>query len=281
MAQPKTHIVHGSSPIPPTTEWVPFEWEEPKIGKQVFGEVTVARKFGTSGSLTAGFWRTSASAPGANADGSSKLIYSAPLGDETACVIDGSATLTVVSTGKKYTVGPGTIISSPKNLEVLWEIDAPFFKKWWCIWNGTDNTSNPPTDLGINNVSDSPADWADYHFTEPKEGDLVAGELYFIRNSGTTGTMLSGVWRSGKGIAATHLDEKGSMTTPYTGVLGDETIFLLEGEVEVTETESGKKHNFKAGDLIGLTSGMHVTWVSKGPFSKKLWVITRDELPAQ
>ena len=50
-------------------------------------------------------------------------------------------------------------------------------------------------------------------------------------------------------------------------------------EVEVTETESQKKHLFKAGDAIGLTSGMHITWVSKGPFSKKLWVITRDEQP--
>ncbi|KAJ9148562.1 hypothetical protein NKR23_g4902 [Pleurostoma richardsiae] len=279
MAQPKTHVVHGSSPVPPAEEWLPFEWEEPKLGKQVFGEVTVARKFGATGNLSAGFWRVSATAPGANADGSGKSIYSAPLGDETACVIDGSATLTVVSTGKKYRVGPGTVISSPKNLEVLWEIDAPFFKKWWCIWDGAEKTADPPTDLGINNVNDNPAEWTDYHFTEPKEGPLVAGELYFIRTGGSTGTMLSGVWRSGKGIAASDVDEKGTMTTPYTGVLGDETIFLLEGEVEVIETETGKKHFFRPGDAIGLTSGMHITWISKGPFSKKLWVITRDEVP--
>lgn len=90
---------------------------------------------------------------------------------------------------------------------------------------------------------------------------------------------MSSVWRSGKGIAASHSHDNGTMTTPYTGVLGDETILLLEGAVEVTETESGKKHHFKAGDVIGLISGMHVTWVSKGPFSKKLWIITRDELP--
>lgn len=104
----------------------------------------------------------------------------------------------------------------------------------------------------------------------------MAGELYFIRNGGSTGTMLSGVWRSGKGIAASDLTEDGTMTTPYTGVLGDESIHLLEGEVEVTETLSGKKHFFRAGDAIGLASGMYITWVSKGPFSKKLWVITRD-----
>ncbi|KPM37596.1 hypothetical protein AK830_g8967 [Neonectria ditissima] len=278
MAQPTTHVVHGSSPVPPAADWAPFEWVEPKLGKQVFGEVTVARKFGASGNLSAGFWRTSPNTPGANPDGSFKTIYSAPLGDETACVIDGSVTLTVLSTGKKYTVGPGTVISSPKGLEVLWEIDAPFFKKWWCIWDGSDKTPDAPTELGINNVSDNPAEWVDYHFTEPKEGALVAGELYFIRSGGSTGTMLSGVWRSGKGIAGSDVDEKGTLTTPYTGVLGDETIFLLEGEVEVTETETGKKHFFKAGDAIGLTSGMHITWASKGPFCKKLWVITRDEV---
>lgn len=91
--------------------------------------------------------------------------------------------------------------------------------------------------------------------------------------------MLSGVWRCGKGIAGTDVAPDGTLTTPYTGTLGDETILLLEGEVDVMETDSGKKHSFRAGDAIGLTSGMHVTWVSKGPFCKKLWVITRDHVP--
>jgi uncharacterized cupin superfamily protein len=180
------------------------------------------------------------------------------------------------STGERYRVGPGSIISSPKGLEVHWEIEAPSFKKYWCIWNGTQPTANARKDLKISHVSDNPAEWVEYHFTEPKEGALVAGELYFIRSSGSTGTMMSGVWRSGKGIAGSSVDAKGTLVTPYTGTLGDETILLLEGEVEVVETESGKKHSFKAGDVIGLTSGMHITWTSKGPFTKKLWVITRE-----
>lgn len=276
---PKPHKIHGGVQSPPSSEWKPFEWEEPKLGKQVHGEVTVARTFGATGDLSSGFWRTGPTSPGAQADGSHKVTYSAPLGDETACVIEGTAVLTVVSTGKKYTVGPGTIISSPKGLEVLWEIDGPFFKKYWCIWNGKEATPNPPTDLKINHVSDNPEEWIEYHFHEPKEGPQVAGELYFINSGGSTGTYLTGVWRSGKGIAATNLDHKGSLTTPYTGVLGDETILLLEGEVEITETESGKKHLFRAGDAIGLTSGMHITWKSRGPYTKKLWVITRDKLP--
>lgn len=272
------HVVHRGAQTPAAKDWVPFEWEEPKLGKQVHGEVTVARTFGASGNLTSGFWRTGATSPGANADGSHRLTYSAPLGDELACVIDGSATLTVVFTGEKFHVSPGSIISSPKGLEVQWEIDAPFFKKYWCIWNGSKATAKPPTTLQINHISDNPAEWTDYHFEEPKEGPQVAGELYFISTGGSTGTFLSGVWRSGKGIAGTNVDKDGTLVTPYTGILGDETILLLEGEVEVVETETGAKHNFKAGDAIGLTTGMHITWTSKGPFSKKLWVITKDEI---
>lgn len=274
-----SHVVHGGTQAPPSTEWKPFGWVEPKLGKQVHGEVTIARAFGTTGSISSGFWRTGPNSPGAHQDGSHKLTYSSPLGDETACVIDGTATLNVVSTGQSYRVGPGAIVSSPKGLEVFWTIDGPFFKKYWCIWNGSEAVPHPPEELKINHVSDNPKEWTEYHFKEPKEGPLVAGELYFIRNSGSTGKMLSGVWRSGKGIAASDADAEGTMTTPYTGTLGDETILLLEGEVEIIESETGKSHVFKAGDVIGLTSGMHITWVSKGPFSKKLWVISRDELP--
>lgn len=276
---PATHVVHGGTQDLAPDKWLPFEWVEPKLGRQVHGEIAVIRPFGTSGTLMAGFWRSHPNAPGASKDGSHRVTYSSPLGDETACVLEGTGTLTVKSTGKKYRIAPGSIISSPKNLEVLWELDAPNFKKYWCIFNGTDATPNPPTDLLISNVSDNPPDWADYHFTEPKEGALVAGELIFIRPGGSTGTMMSGVWRSGKGIAGSDVDPSGRMITPYTGTLGDETILLLEGEVDVVETLSGRKHSFRAGDVIGLSSGMHVTWTSKGPFSKKLWVITRDKLP--
>lgn len=242
-SQLNQHAVHGGVQAPAADKWVAFEWEEPKLGKQVHGEITTARSFGTSGKLSSGFWRSGPTAPGANSDGSHRLVYSAPLGDELACVIDGSATLTVVSTGEKFHVSPGSIISSPKGLEVQWELEAPFFKKYWCIWNGSKDTSNPPSTLQINHVSDNPKEWTDYHFTEPKEGPQVAGELYFIKTGGSTGTFLSGVWRSGKGIAGTNVDEHGTLVTPYTGVLGDETILLLEGEVEVIET--GTRQNIR------------------------------------
>lgn len=104
--------------------------------------------------------------------------------------------------------------------------------------------------------------------------------MTFFRTGGSTGTFLSGIWRSGKGIAGTNVDAKGTLVTPYTATLGDETLLLLEGEVEVVETASGGKHNFRAGDIIGLSSGQHITWTSKGPYTKKFWVITKDKLPS-
>lgn len=274
------HKVHGGTQNPAPEQWVPFEWEEPGLGRQVHGEIAVIRTHGTSGSLQAGFWRTGPTSPGCAKDGSHTVVYSSPLGDETACVLEGSATLTVTATGQKFHIAPGSIVSSPKNLEVTWEINGPYFKKYWCIFNGTQATATPPRDLLVSNMNDNPEEWQEYHFVEPKEGPQVAGELFFIRPGGSTGTMMSGIWRSGKGIAGTNVDAKGALVTPYTGTLGDETILLLEGEVDVVETLSGKKHSFRAGDVIGLSSGMHITWTSRGPFSKKLWVITKDQLAA-
>jgi hypothetical protein len=45
------HVVHRGPQTPAAKKWVPFEWEEPKIGKQVHGEVTIARTFGAPGEL--------------------------------------------------------------------------------------------------------------------------------------------------------------------------------------------------------------------------------------
>jgi uncharacterized cupin superfamily protein len=151
-----SHKVHGGTANPAPDQWVPFEWEEPGLGQQVHGEIAVIRTHGTSGSLQAGFWRTGPTSPGAQKDGSHKVVYSSPLGDETACVIEGSATLTVKSTGKKFHIAPGSIVSSPKNLEVTWEINGPYFKKYWCIFNGTQATPIPPRDLLVTNSNDNP-----------------------------------------------------------------------------------------------------------------------------
>lgn len=277
LSVPASHVVHGSTQDLPEDHWLPFEWEEPRLGRQVYGEIAVVRPSGTSGTLMAGFWRWSPHAAGV--DGSTSAIYSAPLGDEMAVVLDGCATLTVRETGESRRVLPGSIICSPKNVEVVWEFDGPFFKKFWCIFDGSHPNADAPKDLLVANVSDNPPVWEPYRFTEPKEGPLVAGELVVLRPKGATSTAMCGLWRSGKGIPGSDVDASGAMVTPYTATLGDETCLLLEGEVEIVETLTGKTHSFRAGDVIGMSSGMHITWTSKGPFSKKFWVITKDRRP--
>jgi uncharacterized cupin superfamily protein len=274
-----TGRVYGGSADPAKNEWVPFEWEEPALGRpDAQGEIALFRPEGTSGNLSAGFWRYHAGAPGANADGSGTVVWSSPLGDECAVVLEGSAVITVKETGKQYEVGPGSIIYEPKDLEQSWEIKGPYFKKFWVIWDGADATGAKGDDLIVANVNDNPEVWTPYDFTEPLEGALTKGELVILRPEGSTGTLLSGVWRSGKGIAGG--DSDGTLVTPYTGTLGDETILLLEGEVHLRNDETGEEWDFRAGDLIALPSGVHVTWTSKGPFVKKFWVITKNSLPA-
>lgn len=276
---PESHVVHGGTQDVPKDRWIPFEWHEPRLGRQVYGEIAVVRPSGTSGKLSAGFWRFAPGSPGAAPDGSMRALYSAPLGDEMAVVLDGCVTLTVQATGERHRATPGSIICSPKNVEVLWEFDAPSFKKFWCIFDGSYPNPNAPKDLLVANVSDNPPEWQEYAFTEPAEGPLVAGELIVLRGSGATSRAMCGLWRSGKGIAGSDVDATGAMKTVYTATLGDETCLLLEGEVEIVETLSGKRHSFRAGDVIGMSSGMHITWTSKGPFSKKFWVITKDQPP--
>lgn len=282
MEQDKTrHAVHYGAQCPPSSDWAPFRWEEPGHGEQVFGEFTLARSFGTTGNLRAGFWRVAPTSQGNPfADSSkAKMVYSAPSGDEIACVVDGTATLTVVSTGQRYNIGPGSIVSCPKGLTVEWEFEPPFFKKYWCSWNASSLSPAPPTEVKLNHVNDNPEKWTPYRRIDPEQGELISGELYSIWNNGSTGSLKCGVWRSGRGVPSTNGDADGKMVNPYTGATGDETMLLLEGEVDIIETESGKHHLFRAGDAFGLSAGMHVTWISRAPFVRKLWMITRDEQP--
>ena len=200
------------------------------------------------------------------------------MGDETAVIIDGTADITVRSSGQKHSIGPGSIISTPMGLETEWAIDAPYLKTFWANWRGTVPVADAPTDLKINHINDNPPEWIPYSRSDAKGGELVSGELYMIRDTASAGSLKSGIWRAGRGIPSTNVEADGRMENPYIGATGDETMLLLEGDVEIIEKESGKRHLFRAGDAFGLTSGMHVTWVSRAPFTRKLWVITRDDL---
>jgi uncharacterized cupin superfamily protein len=235
-------------------EWVPFAWEEPHYGPQVYGEIAIARAGGSGGTHLAGFWRCTPNSPGARPDGSCTLTYSAPLGDEALIVLEGEATVTVVKTGVKHLLTPGTIMCHPKNLELLWDIKSPYFKKYWLIWD-SPTEATPSEELVFANVNDNPENgWEPYSWTEPGEGDWTDGEVYFIKRTG-------------------------SKTIPYTSVYGDETEFLLEGTVHIRNDETGEEWDCQRGDVIGFHHGLHVTWSQNGPFIKKFWVITNADLP--
>ncbi|BBG03796.1 MULTISPECIES: cupin domain-containing protein [Pseudonocardia] len=276
-AATQTAFYHGHRNLNPAGEWTPFEWEDPKHGSQAKGEVVVIRPEGTSGSLMSGLWRTGHQIAGCEADGSCDVVYSAPLGDETMVILEGSATITETATGRKHEIAAGTILSHPKHVDLHWEIREPFLKKFWVMWD-SPNPATPKDELVVAHISDDrPGEWTPFEWDEPEHGRQVAGELLTIRDTGSTGTYMCGLWRTGVGIAGCNPD--GTATIRYTAPLGDETILLLEGQVHVKNEATGEEFDFAAGDVIGFASGTPVTWTSKTPYVKKFWVITNEAVP--
>lgn len=262
---------------PAKGEWVPFEWDDPVHGHQVVGEVAVVRSSGTMGSHTSGFWRVGETTPGSASDGSCQVKSSSPDGDEVLLVMEGEATVTVASSGKQHRVTRGSIVFHPKNVDVIWDIKGPFFKKFWVRWD-CDNPAATMDDITVGHIDAEPAAWAPWKFVEPAEGPQEGGELYnILQKGGSTGTLLAGVWRATPGRYG--CDPDGACSVPYTSVLGDETELLIEGQVHVRDDQTGEEWDCQAGDLLGITAGVHITWSGQGPFVKKLWVITNDKLP--
>jgi uncharacterized cupin superfamily protein len=265
-------LEHGSRST--TGTWVPFDWEDPIFGPQSKGEVVVIRSGGTCGTLGAGLWRTGRDIAGCNDDGTCDVVYSAPLGDETMLLLEGSAEITMKSTGKRYKVDAGTIICHPKYVQLSWHTTTPFLKKFWVMWNG----SVPGTqkdDVVLGNINDNPQSWVPYSWDEPEKGQQQAGELHLVRDTGSTGSLEVGLWRTGRGMPGCNPD--GSASFEYSAPLGDETIMLLEGLVTITEHETGKTLKFQSGDVIALPSGLKLTWTSEAPFVKTYYVLTNDK----
>ena len=257
--------------------WQPFQWDDPKHGPQAKGEVHVIRPEGTSGSLTAGLWRTGHDIPGCERDGSCVVKYSAPLGDETMVILEGSVEITETATGIKHQVEAGSIVGHPKGVDLQWNIRAPFLKKFWVMWD-SPQVATRGNRLHVANISDNPHSWQPFKWVEPQHGPQMCGELFTVRDTGSTGTLMLGLWRTGIGIAGCQSD--GSATIRYTAPLGDETILLLEGQAHVVNEETGQAYDLKAGDVIGLPSGLPITWTSKPPFLKKFFVITNAAVPS-
>ena len=58
-------------------------------------------------------------------------------------------------------------------------------------------------------------------------------------------------------------------TSEFDWSYGDtETCYILEGEVEVTDSESGEKIDFKKGDLVQFEKGLKCIWNVKKPIRK-------------
>ena len=194
--------VHSGTQCPPNERWAPLAPKAPfdnDDGTARFGEITFARTFGTTGSITSGFWRVYDGAPGVRFNEktrSVKIEYPSVSGDETAVVIDGTATITVQSTGETFRIGPGSIISTPEDLKTTWEIDAPYLKTFWVIWRGSQPVKDAPQALKINHINDNPDEWTPYSRSNGKGGELVSGELYMIRDTGSSGFMISGIAQS-------------------------------------------------------------------------------------
>ena len=257
-------------------QWAPFTWDDPHFGPQVKGEVAPVAFDHTSGSLQLGFWRTGKGIPGCNEDGSCHVDYSAPLGDETMVILEGTATVTVAATGKQYRLEAGTIISHPKGVALSWDIDAPFLKKFWILWD-SPAPSVKDDDVYVGHISDNPEAWEPFTWDEPDHGSMVCGELFKLRSTGSTGTLICGMWRAGVGIAGCAPD--GSTAIPYTSPLGDEIELLLEGAYHVVNEDTGETHNLRGGDVLAMPRGTRLSWSSKGPFAKKFWLIANASLP--
>ncbi|WP_242126178.1 cupin domain-containing protein [Sphingobium sp. Sx8-8] len=267
-------VYHGTQDIP-ADQWEAFSWHEPKVGDCTHGEAAILRPEGTSGSLMAGLWRTYPTAPGAGEGGSQRFLYTSPSGDEVECVIEGHATLTVIATGEKHRVSPGSIISSPKGLEVLWEVEGPYFKKFWCVFDGTHAKDNPPADLLVTHINADHSDWREFKLVGPDEQERSYGQILVLRDRGSTGNLMCGLWRGGVGIPGSEAFPVGNMAMPYNAPLGDETMLLIDGAVDIV-SDTGDRHSFQPGDIVGLSAGQPISYTSRGLFNKKFWIATGD-----
>lgn len=92
-------------------------------------------------------------------------------------------------------------------------------------------------------------------------GDTPVGEVHYIRDgaSDPDGTLLVALWRSTP------------QTFEYT-FEDDETLFLIEGSVEVAYPD-GVVVRIVPGDVVSFTKGATTTWTILED-SKKLFVVT-------
>lgn len=238
-----------------SNKWTLFEWDDPSTGKGARGEVVVLQNYTTSGDFATGFWRLFSSSPGAEPDGSHDFVFPTTAGDDITWVLEGSATITVVPTHEKYVVTPGSIFSTPQGLPLRIQTSSPAFKTAWLSWQGSHSADQPPTSLLVNHVHDDPIQWSTHATDTPEGRRLPMDRFYPMWTSGTSGHLTSYLGRSD--------GSSESRTIRYINEKTDETIYLIEGTVQVVEEASGVVHKFQRGNTIGLRKGVSITWVSE------------------
>ena len=117
--------------------------------------------------------------------------------------------------------------------------------------------------ISIGNRNDNPAAWTDCAWNDPLHGAQTKDVVAVIRQQGSSGSLMAGLWRTGYAVAG--CEKAGSCRVQYSAPPGDETILLLEGEVDVVNEESGEEYHLRSGDVIGLPSGVPVRWTSRAP----------------
>jgi uncharacterized cupin superfamily protein len=260
-------------------EWYPFEYPRwshaPDKDMIAFGELCYFRPSDT-GTLMCGLWRTGPNMPGILDTGRAHFPYSNPYGDETCLILEGETVLTVQQTQKRYHLKAGDIFSHPKDLDVWWEPQAPFFKKFWTISNGP-NRNPQQDDLFIGNIAGNTGKWNGFELDDPNFGAQAVGEQLTIRSVGASGSLQVALWRAGRGLPG--CDANGAAQLKSSTALGDESGMVLEGEAIVTNQDTGTKHHFKAGDIFSVAKGTNLVWETTGPFFKKYSVIADEARP--
>lgn len=77
---------------------------------------------------------------------------------------------------------------------------APSLKKFCVIWVGPQQATAEDR-LYVANIIDEPATWTPFEWQEHGRGNLVCGEIHTIRRTGSTGTYMCGLWRTGVGVS--------------------------------------------------------------------------------
>jgi len=198
----------------------------------------------TDGRATAGLWRRPIR------EGEMTRPF-----DEVSIVIDGIAEVVEPDAATTHRGQPGDTLVTPRGSGGTWRCVTDV-RKFWAICE-TD-TENP----GSSVVRDD----ADLVWTEvPRpEGDSAPPGEETVSFHSADGRFVTGLWRRGPEEGPMDLDEY------------DEIAYILEGDITVTDQETGVAHEVGPGDILVTPLGTHATWRSHSPV-KKFWMIYKSQ----